>query len=172
MRQLYFGVAALVFAAIGLGAVTAGAQPPRRGLYRIENVKSGLCLSIEGSSMEQNARLIQDACQGTENQEFRVAVEPNGSDIYTLIAGHSSQCLQARGGGIAPMTEIVQSRCTNQDPQKFQLISEDPDSYLIQSQRSDLCFAVREASLENGAPIVQFPCHGRPNEQFRFVRLP
>ena len=38
--------------------------------YRIVSERSGLCLAVEGSSLEAGARIVQFGCSGRPNQQF------------------------------------------------------------------------------------------------------
>jgi len=168
MRHFHLSAMSLVIAALGLASVNAAAQPTT-GNYWIKNRNSNLCLDVEDESTEPGAQIIQSRCTRREDQQFRLAVDGRNPDLYYLIVDRTGQCMgPRRRDSMNPRAPMVQAPCTTQDHHKFRLVSMG-SYYRIVSERSGLCLAVDGSSLEEGARILQFGCHGRPNQQFRFV---
>lgn len=66
-------------------------------------------------------------------------------DPETVDAAKSSTALQIQG--LPPKGEVL----------------------TFENQKSELCMGVDRASKKNGALVKQFPCDGRPNQQWRVV---
>src|SRR5262245_3805853 len=77
------------------------------------------CLSIEGGSEANGARLLLWPCQGTYNQYFFIVPTAIGGDYVAIQAMNSSKYLQVHGGVIAPGKLVTQWDYINPLPSHF-----------------------------------------------------
>jgi hypothetical protein len=86
-----------------------------------------------------------------------------------LRASHSGLCLQAAegNGGIA-----TQMPCDNNPTQVWmpQAVSGTQDVFTFVNTKDNRCLDVNGASKDNGAQVLQWDCHGGPNQQWRLQR--
>lgn len=116
---------------------------------------SGKCLEIEGASLDDFARAQQFACNGGNHQLWL-------SGTGTLTAVHSRKCLEPRGI-IALGAPVWQVRCQEANlAQEWVLVVIAAGSHTalvnIVQPSTRLCLTVADASLADGAGIVQLPC--------------
>jgi hypothetical protein len=150
----------LIFAAAALAPAMAAAQPAI-GTYKILNDRSGLCLEMSGRTDSPGAPLMQNWCENTEHQLFRIATAPSGG--HYLIAHYGALCLQPQR--TEPRAAVLQQRCTSETAQAFRLESQGGNTYTIASRQSELCFNL--AGRPTGpARVDMFPCHGGDNQRF------
>ncbi len=86
-----------------------------------------------------------------------------------LRASHSGLCMQAQegNGGVA-----TQMPCDNNPTQVWmpQLVSGTQDVYAFVNTKDNRCLDVNGGSKDNGAQVLQWDCHGGPNQQWRLQR--
>ncbi|MFF5229407.1 RICIN domain-containing protein [Dactylosporangium sp. NPDC000521] len=86
-----------------------------------------------------------------------------------LRASHSSLCMQAQegNGGVA-----TQMPCDNNPTQVWmpQSVGGSRDVFAFVNTKDNRCLDVNGGSKDNGAQILQWDCHGGPNQQWRLQR--
>ena len=119
---------------------------------------SNKCLDVEGNTISDGGRILQWACVIGVN-----VWRPNGS---TLIAEHSGKCLQLSAGTAGAPAQ--QWTCNGSALQQWQFLSATPqwweNLYRIVSTATGMCLTVADASLADGAAVVQMPCNGATNQ--------
>jgi hypothetical protein len=82
--------------------------------YTIGTLTAGSCVDIFGASTADNATVIQYACHGETNQQFRLAaVTVSGqTNTFNLVAVGSSKCVAPAADATANNTGLVQLPCT------------------------------------------------------------
>ncbi|MCB1762320.1 MAG: RICIN domain-containing protein [Gammaproteobacteria bacterium] len=86
-----------------------------------------------------------------------------------IRAAHSGLCLDVPESS-NEVVGIVQWPCTGNPNQLFDFKPQSDNSYLIQARHSGMCLDVEAGSTENGARLIQYPCHGSVNQRFRVIR--
>jgi hypothetical protein len=80
----------------------------------------------------------------------------------------SSQCLTVDGNNDGARTHAA--TCDGSVLQRWLLSPLSADTYLIVDTASGKCLDVNNASKDNGAQILQWTCHKRPNQQWKVAR--
>ena len=136
--------------------------------YYLEAQHSNKVLDVFNVSFERGARLVQWDYNGRANQLFRIfgcPIRPMHTDFVLDVAGAS------RDNG-AP---IVLFPLHGKSNQLFHLQYVAPTgqpgdvgaAYRIVSAHTGKVWNVADASLQNGAPIIQWDWHGGPSQLFR-----
>lgn len=81
-------------------------DPTLSGTYKITNRKSGLSLTLPGSSATSGTQLVQSAYSGGLNQQWNII--PNSNGTYRVKSNSSSQSVDVNGGSSADGTAIIQ----------------------------------------------------------------
>jgi Ricin-type beta-trefoil lectin domain-like len=76
--------------------------------YRIVSYNSALCLSVQDSSTEASAQVIQSACRNNPGQAWKIEKWPHG---IRFVNGNSRQCLAVSHGSNAPQAPLMQYPC-------------------------------------------------------------
>jgi len=87
-----------------------------------------------------------------------------------LRASHSGLCLQANDGNGAG---AVQQPCDGNNRTELwvpQVLGGGPDTFTFVNTQDNRCLDVNGGAKDNGAQIVQWDCHGGPNQQWRLQR--
>ena len=131
-------------------------------LHEIVSKKSGKCLTVEGFSSSDEARISQLACSQAANQLW-VASQENGS--WRFKAVHSGKCLDLRNGGV--FEQFQQYTCSAGHPnQLFLRVKAEPftrNRWYLLRQSGGKCLA-------SGNPVRLLGCSGgSDNQLFQFV---
>ncbi|WP_329416187.1 family 43 glycosylhydrolase [Streptomyces sp. NBC_00704] len=88
----------------------------------------------------------------------------------TGVNRDGGNCLDLPGGSTTAGTRLRASSCTSGANQDFgyTLVAGTSDTYTI-TTRSGQCVDVYGASTADDAAIIQWPCHGEPNQRWRLV---
>ncbi|MGL1903889.1 MAG: RICIN domain-containing protein [Fibrobacterales bacterium] len=127
----------------------------------IQNVNSGLCLEIEGHSIERDASVVQGKCTGSIMQQWSV------EDIHSgrIFNSHSGKHMQLES--IAAGANVVQDI---QTVNGYNLIQ--PTDYAgsleLRDYSREFCMAIESASRDIGASVVLSTCSGAPEQVFAF----
>lgn len=109
-------------------ARTPGQRWQLRADGTVVNGASGLCLTVAGAAVTDNARVQQEACSSgpagsaggaAPHQQWRLFVGPDGSATFAAV--HSAKCLDVTGGGTAPGTPVQQFTCNDTPAQRWLL---------------------------------------------------
>src|SRR5262249_32675980 len=87
-----------------------------------------------------------------------------------LRASHSGLCMQATEGNGRTATQMP---CDGNNPTELwvpQAINASQDTFTFVNAKDNRCLDVNGGSKDNGAQIVQWDCHGGPNQQWRLIR--
>jgi len=162
--------AVFALAAAASLALTAPASAIDTGFeYELNPQHSfGKCLDVAGASQANSAAVIQFQCHDGDNQLFRF-VRVVGS-LYKIRAVHSDKCLDVAGASQANSAAVIQFQCrTGATNQIFQLLDDKNQLGLtsrIAALHSGKCLDIQGGSPANGAHVIQFECHGGPNQRF------
>ncbi|MEU1290636.1 RICIN domain-containing protein [Kitasatospora sp. NPDC005856] len=76
--------------------------------HQIVSYNSALCLSVQDSSTDVGAPVIQSACRNDPGQAWRIEKWPHGN---RFVNGRSHQCLAVSYGSSAPQAPLTQYPC-------------------------------------------------------------
>ncbi|MBK8454422.1 MAG: RICIN domain-containing protein [Thiofilum sp.] len=89
---------------------------------------------------------------------------PIGTKV-TIQSASSKYYLSILNGSQQPVTNLVQSSLGQ--PAEWSITKTDkPNEYLIKSLYSNQCVDIKEGSRNQGANLIQYPCHGMANQRF------
>ncbi len=100
-------------------------------------------------------------------------VDPAVQQWMQIDVKHSGMTLDVRGNSLSPSTPIQQFPWNGGNNQLWEITRVEGQYVRIEraavdtSRHSGLCLDVANASLVDGAPVVQFPWHGGYNQQWR-----
>lgn len=154
-----FSFAALVLSGMVFSALASAAPTT------IVAKHSGKCLDVAGGpGATGNGALIDEwSCSGEANQAWMLNDTGNGE--YQLIAEHSGKCLDVPNGSTANDMRLQQWACAPGDKQLWTLEDMGGGYHAIKSVASGKCVDVYMQSSD-GAPVVQWDCHGGDNQLF------
>jgi Na+-transporting methylmalonyl-CoA/oxaloacetate decarboxylase gamma subunit len=101
---------------------------------------------------------------------------PTGSPLPpsggSFTSRHSNLCLAAPQGRTDAGAQLVQRSCGTDFGTGFLLVAKDqPDTYELVNSGTSRCADVLGASMDDGAPVVQWDCNGGANETFQLRPL-
>ncbi|MCE7009489.1 RICIN domain-containing protein [Kibdelosporangium philippinense] len=108
----FWAVLGTVLGVVLVIAAPASAEEPR---YVFTQNQGHVCLSVPGSTTENNAQLVYDPnCSYRANQRWRQ--HDVGGGWFELIAEHSGKCMDVRGAS-RDRVPIIQFQCYGTDNQ-------------------------------------------------------
>lgn len=159
---------AVAVAALVASATTAAAMTDPYE-YLIVPVHSQKCLDVLGADPGDDADIVQWTCDGRVGQRFSSASVTDGT--WSFWSQATGKCLQAadvdQQGG-----DVVQRGCDGSPAQRWRVEGEAAHGYGIVSDATGLCLEVEYASLDDGAEVRQYACHGQANQRFSFDGVP
>ena len=129
---------------------------------------SGKCLAIEGASGAAGARVVQAACDDSDDKQFWL--QARGAGFYSVVNRGSNQCLVVSQGSNVSKAQVVQESCTAAAATQWQLTSQGAGGYALKAKHSGMCLDVYGQDRASGASLIQYPCSGSANQTFQFER--
>lgn len=119
MRPLRQAQLAVIGLAVAF-ALPSAAQSTFTSTAVVEH--SGMCLEVPGASTANNLQLVQNACNGRPEQNFRFQVIDAARQRFSVVATHSNLCLSANGSTATDGLALIQTACSSGETmQVFQL---------------------------------------------------
>jgi Ricin-type beta-trefoil lectin domain-like len=134
-------------------------------------------LSVEGSSLDDGARIIQSSNEHPENRDGQIwklvlasifVFRQRGIRVKSLLTG---LVWDVRGGSLEDGAPIIQFTDHGGLNQRWRFEESDGGFFKIISSASGKVLDVRDGSLEDGAPIIQSTDHGGPSQQWQLVAV-
>ena len=139
--------------------------PPPAPPGALQSLASGKCVDLPGANTQDHVEPVQWDCHGAPNQQWDL--EPWSGSRYRLISKLSGKCLGIVKGAAAGRS-VQQSECINTDEQLWER-NVSREGYTLANASDGLCLDVERGSLNNGARLVAWPCHGGANETWRYA---
>jgi len=150
---------------LAVAATPAHAANPQITYFLVVNQNSGKCMDLDGGSQADGAPIIQWACHGGVNQQWRPMLRGRG--FFEVAVAQSGKCLAVKDASLDNGADIVQMPCGGyKGNQLWYLLPFGPDYQTIRNLGSGKCLDVRDVSKDDGAAIQQWDCHGGPNQQW------
>jgi galactose oxidase len=121
---------------------------------------SGKCMVVLGASGAANAAVIQNNCNGTDNEQW--TLKPFG-DAYQIVAKHSGQCLNVSGAMTTDRAPVIQWPCVGANNELW-YAQPQGDYFRLIAKHSGKCLNVNGATQNDGETIIQYTCVGADNE--------
>lgn len=125
---------------------------------------SAKCADVTGASTANSAAVIQYACAGSTNQQWRLQNLNNG--YYQVVARHSERCMDVTSASTTAGAAVIQYTCGTGTNQQWQLSSVGSGYYNLVSRNSGMCLDVTGASTADHAAVIQYTCSGTTNQQW------
>jgi uncharacterized repeat protein (TIGR03803 family) len=136
------------------------------GTWHIQNVNSGLYLSILGASLSNGADVVQWSSTGSLDQEWTLKLVGNG--IYQITDVNSGLLMGVLGASTDEGASVVQWQATGSLDQEWQL-SPVGSNWLITDINSGLVMGVEGNFTGDGAQLIQWPADGSTSQVFTLV---
>lgn len=127
---------------------------------------SGRCLDAAGTG--DGASVVQWACNGGANQQWRVETLSDGS--VQLREQRTSKCLTVSGSSQADSANVVISTCAGGAGQRWRA-ERVGESFRFVAAHSGKCLDVNGAARSDGSKLIQYTCHGASNEVWQMAML-
>ena len=131
------------------------------GLFQVVASHSQKCLDVPEWSLNDGMPLVQWACNGGDNQTWRVETASDGYSRVTAL--HSGKCLDVAAASTDDRAEIIQWQCHGGDNQQWR-VEAVTGGYQLVARHSGKCLDVRGESTNDGGSIIQWSCHGGANQ--------
>jgi hypothetical protein len=147
---------------------------PANGVYRIQNLASGMVLDGGGSGTTKGTWIVQDANTGGTNQQWNVSSLGNGS--YEVLGVADGLSLDDYADATANGTEIDAYTINASTGQTWIFTPTSGGYYTIASQDivnagGGSCIEPSGGSTASGAQIVIYTCTNTSAEQWEFVPI-
>lgn len=148
-------------APVDSGTSSAISFANRTGAGPIKAAHSGLCLTVPVGSTAAGTQLVQQPCNGSAAQLWRVNRFGNGFNVVNQATGLcvDSQIGKNPGGG------IVQSDCNGTAQQTWSAKAHN-GGFSLAVAHSALCLDVASGDKASGAKLIQWGCTGNANQTF------
>ena len=131
------------------------------GLFQIVASHSQKCLDVPQWSLNDGVPLVQWACNGGDNQTWRVETAADGYSRVTVL--HSGKCLDVSSESTDDGAQIIQWPCHGGQNQQWH-VEAVTGGYQLVARHSGKCLDVTGESTNDGASIIQWSCHGGANQ--------
>ncbi len=153
--------------ACGFGAVPAAAQTipaaaDDQGVLLVGRY-AGKCVSPSGESTIAGARLVQTTCFDRSAMTWSVVPATGGSRLVNRASG---LCAVVVGGSSADEAAVAQAPCAQPGTIGLWTVRASADWVVIASVQSGKCLGVKDASIEEAGPLVQWTCVDEPSQQW------
>jgi len=133
--------------------------------YNLLARHSGKCVDVSDNSAADGGTVLQYACNGGLNQQWRL--EDAGGGYVRVIAQHSGKCLDVSGASTADGATVLQWSCGTGTNQQWLFQDQGNGYYRLVARHSGKCLDVSGASTASGALLIQWPCGSGTNQQFQ-----
>jgi hypothetical protein len=171
-----------LLAALSVGVVMSGALVAvpaqaagavNTGEYRpLINAGSGKCLTLQpgGGILDDGVRIVQETCDGTVLQRWRITYAGQDCiidwfcqywiDVYQIENAASGKCIDLRDGGSADWTPVQQWTCVGHPNMEWAFDVVGPASFALRNRTTEYhsCLDVEWGSHDDGAPLQGFHC--------------
>ncbi len=143
---------------------------PAEGLYQIVNRQSGKALAIPDANAKNSAQLVQK--DGAKAGVWKLWKQPD--DTWSMANAENGNCvdLTADGGITSNGVPVIQYGYHGGTNQRWYLVPTDGGAFKIMSALSGKSLCVKDASLEENAPVIQWSYgndNGDTNDEWMFV---
>ncbi len=123
------------------------------GVYRVVARHSGVSMSVNWGSRDENAVIQQHRTPYPGADEWRFILEGTKHKIINVRSG---KCLALASDSSADNVAFLQKTCTTSDTQKFDFADTGDGHYVLRDKHGK-AMAVRGASILNNAAVVHIP---------------
>lgn len=128
---------------------------------------SGKCLVVLNASATDGAAIIQNSCNGTDNEQW--VLRPF-QDAYQVVVKHTGKCLNVSSGLTTDGAAIIQWPCVGAANELW-YAKPQGDYFQLVAKHSGKCLNVNGGSQNNAEKIIQWSCAATNNEFWRISGL-
>ncbi|MEV4020226.1 RICIN domain-containing protein [Nonomuraea angiospora] len=139
------------------------------GYDRLAVRHSGKCADVRGASTANAAAVIQYACGGGTNQQWRIQSISGG--YVQVVARNSGKCLDVNGASTADGAALQQYTCGTGTNQQWTLQDAGGGYLRLVARHSGKCADLPSSSQADDVQFKQYPCNGGQNQQFTRASL-
>ncbi|MEO3854045.1 RICIN domain-containing protein [Acrocarpospora sp. B8E8] len=139
------------------------------GFDRLAVRHSGKCLDVRNQSTANSAAVVQYACNGGANQQWRIQSISGG--YVQVIARHSGKCLDVNSASTADYATILQYTCGSGANQQWTLQDAGGGYLRLVARHSGRCLDLPSASLTDNIQFQQYACHTGNQQQLTRTAL-
>jgi uncharacterized repeat protein (TIGR03806 family) len=133
----------------------------------LEARHSHKCMDLDSGNNANGAKIHQWACDGGQNQKFRVEKGTDGG--FSLVNVKSNKCVDVSDISQANGAKVHQWTCSNNANQSVSFSNSLDGAVHVQFKHSAKCLEVEAFSTANGAKIQQYECGNTENQDW-FIR--
>lgn len=122
---------------------------------------SGLCLQT-GNPM------VQRPCDDGPGQTFEL--RDIGGGQVEVFNPASNQCFRVDDNSTSPAADVVSGSCDRATSARFN-VNQTSTGVNLTVQHTGMCLDINGASYSSGARLIQWPCHGRDNQNITVTEL-
>ncbi|MEU9671679.1 GDSL-type esterase/lipase family protein [Streptomyces bobili] len=156
-------VVALLFVNAQPASAAADAGPVADGVYLITSLHSGQALDATGSTAE-GANVVQRPADKSPQQQWSLI--STGDGAFRMAGVNSGLCLDTDG------VRLRMTPCTDQTRQRWRITPDPVDGHRLTNVASGDNADVAGASLNQEAPVIQWPTNGHGNQRWKLTALP
>jgi arabinan endo-1,5-alpha-L-arabinosidase len=123
-------------------------------VFRIVNRNSGKCLDVNGRSLADGADVIQWACTGATNQQWRIEATSGGYSRFVSV--NSGKVLDVANCGTADGTNVQQWTWLNNHCQQWRTVTTDGAWVRIENRNSAKVLDVASCGTADGTDVRQW----------------
>jgi hypothetical protein len=147
--------------------LTSGAtgwQPNQAKYATATSIHSGRCADVRNQSTANNVAIVQYACNGGTNQQWRIQTIRGG--YVQVIARNSGKCLDVNGVSTADYALLQQYTCGTGTNQQWTLQDAGGGYVRLAARHSGRCADLPSSSQSENVQFQQYACGGGANQQF------
>ncbi len=142
-------------------------QPDESIGVSLVSKKSGKCADVYAASEKPGAIVLQWNCHGGDNQLWRMEER---SGRVRFVSVNSDLCLEVKDSSTEDMAPVIQMPCSESKSQWWRLRTVEGEYRNIVSEISGKCLDTTHGSMDDGAGLIQYACHGEDNMKWSVVQ--
>lgn len=145
---------------------------PENGCYYLVNAKSGMLLTVPNSSPEERTQLVQAELKSNNSQEWQISRNDDGTYCIQNQSSGKYVDLKADQSVADNGVPILQYSYHGDSNQRWYVVPTSDGYFRIMSAMSGKALCVKDASLEEEAPIIQWTFENEEdkNDEWMFLR--
>jgi hypothetical protein len=147
-------------------APIAAAAVIANGVYQVQNVNSGKCLSL--SQPGNNAPVTQFTCGAGTDTLDSWTLENVGGNNYEMVSYAYGLCLAIGANNDSNGTGAIDWTCAG-IPDQIWIAVPVGGSYEFVNENSGLCLAIGANNTSNGAGAIQWTCAGIADQLWNVI---
>ena len=138
--------------------------------YKLEARHSQLVLDVEGSSLNNNANIIQNkSANNDRSQTWRIKAIDN--TFYQLVNTNSGKVLGVQSASTADAAQIQQQNYTQNSSQMWKFERNTEGYFYLRAKHSNKVLDIYNDETKKGAKAIQWPINYGTNQQWKVAEV-